>query len=460
MNEKENCWPDDIALKALLNSSRIGVWTLDLSSGSLQVSEACKRNFDRNPDDGFTYQDLQDSIHLGDMAMWKNTVAEAISTDGNLQVEYRINCPNGQQRWIEIRAKTQYDALRQPVSMSGVSLDVTERKEDERIRLDNEERRRLATETGEVGLWDLDLQKSELRLDDRMKMLNGVFEGRDLDMEGAFNAIHPDDRPRVEAELASLAEGHRAFLTIQYRVIGIEDGIERYVLVNGGAMRDDGQVAQRLIGAARDVSHRVAAEKQGLLLNQEMSHRLKNTLAVVSSIITQTLRSATDIDDARTVLLSRIQTLAGAHEILLSGHTDTASLQAIIRSVAAPQDNNGQIDVEGQDLLLGPKTSLTLALIIHELSTNAAKYGALSVATGRVKVSASVDHGTASSPMLVLLWSESGGPLVTVPTRKGFGTRLISMGLAGGEGSGMSVDYDPKGVRYRFVARLKAATSE
>ena len=445
-------------MKALLNASRIGVWTLDLPTGKLRVSEACKRNFGRDPDESFTYQDLQDSIHPSDMAMWKETVAAAISTNGDLQVEYRINCPDGTLRWIEIRAKTDYDPQRQPLSMSGVSLDITDRKEDESIRLDNEERRRLATETGEVGLWELDLEKSELTLDDRMKMLNGVFEGRDLDMEGAFNAIHPEDRVRVEAELAGLAEGREEFLTLQYRVIGIEDGVERYVLVNGRAMREEGQVARRLIGAARDVSHRVAAEKQGLLLNQEMSHRLKNTLAVVSSIITQTLRSATDIDAARSTLLSRIQTLAGAHEILLSGHTDTASLQAIIRSVCAPHDNGGQIDLQGQDILLGPKTSLTLALIVHELATNAAKYGALSTGTGHVAVTSSIDFSGPSSPRLVLLWTETGGPTVQTPTRKGFGTRLISMGLAGGEESNVTVNYDPDGVRYRFVASTKSVT--
>ncbi|TNM60272.1 sensor histidine kinase [Aliirhizobium smilacinae] len=459
VKEEGNFWPGDIILRALLNSSQIGLWTLDLTSDTLSVSEAFKRNFGRNPDESFTYLDLQDCIHPDDMVMWKETVTRAISADGDLQVEYRINCPDGKLRWIEIRGKSHYGADHQPASISGVSLDITDRKEDERIRLDNEERRRVATETGEVGLWDLDLAKSELTLDDRMKMLNGVFEGRALDMKGAFNAIHRDDRARVEAELAGLAEGREEFLTLQYRVIGIEDGIERHVLVNGRAMRDNGHVARRLIGAARDVSHRVAAEKQGVLLNQEMSHRLKNTLAVVSSIITQTLRAATDIDAARTTLLSRIQTLAGAHEILLSGHTDTASLKAIIRSVSSPHDNNGQIDVEGQDVLLGPKTSLTLALIIHELSTNAAKYGALSVSSGQVKVLASIDH-TQGLPKLVLVWSESGGPPVTVPTRKGFGTRLISMGISGGEGSQTSVDFAAEGVIYRFTALLKSAMSE
>ncbi|WP_182422212.1 HWE histidine kinase domain-containing protein [Aureimonas sp. ME7] len=204
-----------------------------------------------------------------------------------------------------------------------------------------------------------------------------------------------------------------------------------------------------------DLRRERAAEEQRQILVSELAHRLKNTLAVTQSIATQTLRSAPDLQTARQSLTKRIQTLSRAHDILLVGKRDAGSVEAIIRSAIELHDQEGQITVLGPDLFIGPKAALTLALIMHELATNAVKYGALSVPHGRVEVSWVVDVALDTKlPTLTLNWREVDGPPASPPTRKGFGTRLIEMGLSGSTGGSVELDYAGDGLKCRIVAPL------
>ena len=174
---------------------------------------------------------------------------------------------------------------------------------------------------------------------------------------------------------------------------------------------------------------RVQAEDERRILNSELSHRLKNTLTLVQSIASQTLRNAPDVETARDALSLRLIALGKAHDILLAGRRDTADLADVVRgSLGLHADGPERFRIDGPSLHVGPGAALSLALILHELATNAAKYGALSTESGRVTVA-----WTADEAILRLSWRETGGPAVVQPTRKGFGTRLIERGLAGGE---------------------------
>lgn len=351
-----------------------------------------------------------------------------------------------------------YEGLAQPVGGDRFTIiftDVTERMLADKAKAALADRRQLAIETGEVGIWDWDLLSGTLLLDDRMKMLNGVFEGRDLGIDRAFEAIHPDDRQRVERDLQALADGTHDDLEIEYRVIGIEDGIVRSVIVNGVSVkREDGTVV-RLVGTGRDVSDGVAREERRKTLNQELAHRLKNTLAIVTAIVNQTLRSAKDVETGRKTLLDRVHALSKAHDILLSGQHDAANVRAIVMGAVALHDDGGRIRTKGPNMPIGPKASMTLSLIVHELATNAGKYGSLSVASGFVDVEWSVTRDSADNhPILRIDWLERGGPAVQAPKVKGFGTRLVEMGLSGSAGGSTTLDYDADGFRCVINAPL------
>ncbi|KAB7782949.1 PAS domain S-box protein [Methylorubrum populi] len=208
---------------------------------------------------------------------------------------------------------------------------------------------------------------------------------------------------------------------------------------------------------------RIQAEEQQRFLNRELSHRLKNTLTMAQAIASQTLRNVSDIAVAKEALVARLVALGKAHDILLSGEGEGAALEAVIAGALAIHDDGepGRIHLSGPALEVGPKAALSLALMIHELATNAAKYGAFSVPGGRVGVDWTVAHGRwpedsqDAEPVVTMTWVERGGPPVAAPTRKGFGSRLIERGFSGAVGGETQMNYAREGVTCRIRAPLK-----
>ncbi len=174
---------------------------------------------------------------------------------------------------------------------------------------------------------------------------------------------------------------------------------------------------------------KVRAEEQRALLNGEMSHRLKNTLALVQAIAAQTLKSVSD-RSAVQAFNSRIAALSGAHDLLLQEDWAAARMMTVVRGALASHGDPAQFRIEGPDLMVGSKAALSLSLILHELATNALKYGALTVSGGRVRIQWTVED-TAAGPEIVLQWKERGGPAAAEPSRTGFGSRLVQTGLVG-----------------------------
>jgi two-component system CheB/CheR fusion protein len=194
------------------------------------------------------------------------------------------------------------------------------------------------------------------------------------------------------------------------------------------AVRDD---AGEIIGVSRiirDASKRLQADAEKALLLGELDHRVKNILAVVASIVSQTLRSATSPEAFVESMEGRIKALTQSHSLLTQDGGSKAALAAILHTELAPYDDGAsRVTIDGPNIVLTPRAGLAIAMAIHELTTNAAKYGALSVAAGRISVTWSV--ATASPAKLRLVWTESEGPPVAPPTRKGFGTVLIERSL-------------------------------
>ena len=205
-------------------------------------------------------------------------------------------------------------------------------------------------------------------------------------------------------------------------------------------------VADRLeVGVAR-----VRAEELQAVLNTELAHRLKNTLAVVQSIATQTLRDVTERDlvDA---FERRVLALSRAHDVLMQKSWAAARMRAVMESVLGMQVDLDRFAFDGPDMDISPQAALSLTLLLHELATNALKYGSLSATAGSVRVAWRTEHGKA--PTLVLDWTETGGPAAAAPTgRGGFGSKLIRMGLIGTRKADLR--YDLSGLRAEFRAPL------
>jgi len=206
----------------------------------------------------------------------------------------------------------------------------------------------------------------------------------------------------------------------------------------------DGQVESIFI-QANDVTARIDAERQQQMLNHELLHRMKNQLSLVQAVANQTLRSAADLDAARTSLHQRIGVLARAQDMLLAGTADATTVGSILRDVTGLHDNRAdRFRIDGPELAAGPRAALSLSLMLHELSTNAAKYGALSVESGCVGIAWRTET-TPQGEQFVLDWQETGGPPVVVPDHSGSGTRLLKAGVSGARFSRVDLSYRPSG---------------
>ena len=179
------------------------------------------------------------------------------------------------------------------------------------------------------------------------------------------------------------------------------------------------------------------------LLVNELNHRVKNTLTIVQSIAVQTLRGSETGERAQRALESRLSALAAAHDLLTTERWESASLRQVIeKATGACGGSSARLRVEGPDVRLQPRTAVTVAMAVHELCTNAVKYGALSNEDGTVDIHWKVESGE----RLHLVWSETGGPPVTRPERRGFGTRLIERALAADLGGNATIEFRPGGI--------------
>ncbi|CAO4141865.1 hypothetical protein LPLAFNJD_LOCUS1045 [Methylorubrum aminovorans] len=214
--------------------------------------------------------------------------------------------------------------------------------------------------------------------------------------------------------------------------------------------------AEAVAERARLALARIAAEEQHQLRTHEVAHRLKNLLAMVQAIAAQTLRSAVDLAAAGDVLASRLAALGQSHDLLLGGQMASSPIRDVVgRALHLHADASGRFDISGPEVLIGGQVALSLSLMLHELATNAAKYGALSNAAGRVAVAWEV-RGAGDAARLRLCWTESGGPPVTPPVRRGFGTRLIERGLAGQVGGEVDLSFAREGLAFAIEAPLAA----
>jgi two-component sensor histidine kinase len=192
------------------------------------------------------------------------------------------------------------------------------------------------------------------------------------------------------------------------------------------------------------------ADARQQILNNELSHRMKNTLALVQAIASQTLKAIPDKAPVK-AFSDRMLALSMAHNVLLQENWSAASVGNVVETAIRTFGDASRFDMSGEPVTLGSRATLSLSLLLHELTTNALKYGALSSEKGRVKIAWQLaDH--ASGPKFRLRWSEVDGPSVVAPTQRGFGSRLISMGLAGTGDADLS--YRASGFEAVFVAPL------
>jgi PAS domain S-box-containing protein len=325
--------------------------------------------------------------------------------------------------------------------------DITDQKTAEAELKRQGEFLRLAQEAGGIGTFEWDLATNVVTSSPAFRQLYGFAADEDVPVSRFSEIVHPDDRDRLAtSQRQTLEQGLRA---TEYRIItptGTRWIGRQGTIVNG----PDGK-PERVLGAAYDITERKEAESQMAMLAQESAHRIKNMLAMVQAIATQTMRNSSTLAEARDAIGARLVALGQAQDVLTHGSGSAAGIRdVVVAATRLHSETFGRFHIEGPNVLLDPKAVLGLGLMLHELGTNALKYGALSVPDGRVEVT-----WTADDEAIDWAWREIGGPPVVEPARKGFGSRMIERGLSSNLGGDVTLVYAPDGLVCR--ARIKIA---
>ena len=315
------------------------------------------------------------------------------------------------------------------------SKEALERKTEElteanRQLRESETRYRTALATGRMGTWETDLvARTRLWTGEGMALFGlSLADGRGHvggDNDEYRSALHPEDRHLMQ-KFHELADKQDSF-TSEYRVVH-PDGTVLWLRGRGQviARAPDGK-AERMVSVVTDVTERKAAEDHIQFLMHEISHRSKNLLTVIQSIARRTARTAGTVEEFENRFERRLQGLAASHDVLVRKNWQGAPLAELVRQQLVPfvEIQSSRFELVGPDIVVTADAAQAIGLAIHELATNAIKYGALSAPTGKVRISWMLDGNAGASSQLSLNWIEQGGPPATPPSRKGFGHVVI-----------------------------------
>jgi two-component sensor histidine kinase/CheY-like chemotaxis protein len=313
--------------------------------------------------------------------------------------------------------------------------------------VESEQRRSMAIAAGKMGSWDWDWINGDWMWDEGQYQICGVDPQHfEVTSAAVQHLLHPEDTHKLRKALARFAKGARSYET-EFR-INRPDGEMRWCVGTAAATIDKSGRVVRVSGVTVDITERKRAEERQSLLTREVDHRAKNALALAQSIVR--LTRAQDIDGYVRAVEGRISALARIHTILSLSSWQGAEITRLVDEELAPYAVAGQIKVSGSQLQLEPATAQTLALALHELVTNSAKYGALSAVSGRV----AVRWETQDDDTLMLAWEEVGGPVVQKPASRGFGTRSVIASIESQLGGQALFDWRSEGLVCQLLIPL------
>jgi PAS domain S-box-containing protein len=430
-------------LQVAIEAGRMGVWDYDLVEDRLNASAELYRLLGFDGDAAPSFEAVAAGYEPGARERLFAVGREALAAgERRFQAELQYRRPDGEILWLLLRGEIQILPGADPRQVIGVLVDITDRKHAEdslaaAMRHTDEILESIGDAfyalDGNLRFTYVNGRAAALWRKDAHDLIGRAFADVFPDAIGSaqWNTLEEVRRTREPRRFEAVSPITHTWLDVSVYP-ATQQGVSVYF---------------------RDISERKKAEAQTRLLVNELNHRVKNTLAVVQSIAAQTFREESG-EEAEKSFTGRLVALAKAHDVLTREHWEGASVKEIVgRVVSSVSCPTERCRLTGDDVRLPPSLALAVSMAVHELATNAIKYGALSNEAGRVDIEWRVEPN-GRGRHLRLEWRERNGPPVTAPTRKGFGTRLLERALAHEEGGRADLVYAPDGVRCIIEASL------
>jgi len=337
-------------------------------------------------------------------------------------IEYRIVRSDGEVRWIESRSFISYNTDGAPQRVIGVNIDITQRKRLGEMLAERTAQLDLAHRAARVGSYTYDIPARTMRIARASAAIHGLSHTTmEIAAQRWFARVHRDDMQRLRTEQIRAFKERRHELVNEFRFV-VPGGEFRWIEARSLIAYDHTGRAERMTGVYIDVTERRKAEDHKSLLIAELDHRVKNVLACVAAIAQRSRECVRSADEFLEVLNGRINALANTHALLSRSRWQGVGLGELVRTELAFCSKEESALIEGPEVDLAAEATQPVAMVLHELATNAVKYGALSNGHGRVLVRW---RRPSNGRSLVLEWQETGGPPVVASKAAGFGTSVI-----------------------------------
>lgn len=383
-------------------------------------------------------------VHPDDIGPAAEKWRQALGSSMSYETEFRLRRHDGAYRWFIARAVPIRDTDGAILRWIGTNTDIDDQKQTTQALQQSERRLQLSQNAAGIAALELDIASGTVVGSEGFWGLWGLSARESVHISVLENIVIPEDKD-VRSNPETRKQGTAA-PAVEYRIRRPDNGELRWLSRHIDFVHDETGKPVKMFGVIQDVTDRREAQARQELLTHELEHRIKNILAMVAAIASQTLRN-TDIATASATFNERLRALANAHDILNKTRWTSASIREVVDNTIAafPID---QMSVSGPALPINPKMALTLALAVNELATNALKYGALSTSDGKVSIEwlLQAAAGDSGETRLIWRWRESDGPPVTPPSRRGFGRFLIERVFGTDFGGSVKIDYHPDGV--------------
>ena len=443
----------------------------DARTDTLVAAPAFKALYGLAPDEPMSLSAFLSRVHPDDRERVEEDQVRLIAAPGPYESEFRVILPNGAVRWILSRGESVRDGDGDgaPSGIAGIAIDITARKEvEEELRQSKREARtrfrevRALYQHAPVGLALLDLDMRFVRVNEFLRDITGL-ETEEHVGRPVFEVL-PDLREALEPVLWQVAVTKEPVRNVE-----VEGGTPRapdakmWWRLHVYYLSDDYGATPGIGLVAEDVTAQKRAEGARDLLARELSHRIKNLFAVVSSLVSLSARGNDALKDFARTIRGRIEALGRAHDYVrpveweAGAGAPSRSLHGLLAELLRPYREEGpeRVRVAGDDVPIGPSAATALGLALHEFATNAVKYGALSEPEGCVDIAC-----RGGEEMFEFVWTERGGPPVSrPPTAEGFGSLLARRSITGDLGGTLDADWAPEGLTLRVTMPAERLTA-